>query len=314
MTRDRIRLTLRLGGFELVAFVVLVLVSVVAAFVAAAWVDSLRPPAECLAAMVGSGEFTPECQAASDTWYSAKSGLGGLVTGLVLFLPLAAGLFLGVPVVARELERGTTRLAWSLAPSRMVWYRARLVPILVIVSAITFASGIAADRIVSASEPGIDLANSFVAFGFRGVLLAGRAVFIFAVAVLIGALIARSLPSIILGALIAGIGLIGGAEVHDRILRSEAVPRESSQAKPGDKYVDQRFRLPDGTLVGWGYFGNEGNGPYDDQGNSRFPEVSMVVPGERYREAEGREAIVLAGGSLIALTLAAGVIQRRRPD
>lgn len=314
MTWDRIRLTLRLGGFELIAFVVLVLASVVAAFVASAWVDSLRPPAECLAAMNGPFEWTDACVAASNDWYSAKSGLGGIIAGLVLFLPLAAGLFLGVPVVARELERGTTRLAWSLAPSRTRWYLARLLPILAVVMAITFASGIATDRIVSASEPGIDLANSFVAFGYRGILLGLRAVFIFAVAVLVGAVVARSLPSIILAALIAGIGLLGGADVHQRILRSEAVPRDPAQGSPGDLWVDQRFRLPDGTLVGWDYFGNEGNGPYDDQGISRYPEVAIVVPGERFREAEAREALVLVGGSLVALALAAGVIRRRRPD
>ena len=52
--------------------------------------------------------------------------------GLLIFLSFAAGLFLGVPVVARELERGTARLAWSLAPSRMRWYLARLLPLLVL--------------------------------------------------------------------------------------------------------------------------------------------------------------------------------------
>lgn len=74
------------------------------------------------------------------------------------------------------------------------------------------------------------------------------------------------------------------------------------------------LRLPDGSLVGWEYLGFDGNGPYDDQGISRYPEVTMVVPGTRFQEVQAREAIALAGGSLVALALAGLVVQRRRPD
>jgi hypothetical protein len=310
---DWARLTVRLVRFELIAVGGLVLAATVGAFIAAAWVDSLRPPAECLT-YDAFGNSPPGCQFALDRWSSAKYGLGGLIGGLVVVLPLAAGLFLGVPIVARELERGTTRLAWSLAPSRLRWFLARLVPVLLVVTVLSFAAGAGADRIVLASEPGIDLANSFTAFGYHGILLAGRAVFIFAIAVAVGTVVARSLPSIILAGLVAGIGLIGGADVHDRILRAEAVPVDQAQILPGDKYIDQRFRLPDGTLVGWEYFGFDGNGPYDEQGNSRYPEVVMVVPGTRYGEVEAREMVALAGASLVAFGLAAFVIERRRPD
>ena len=61
--------------------------------------------------------------------------------GLLIFLSFAAGLFLGVPIVARELERGTARLAWSLAPSRMRWFLARMLPILVVLALVTFLGG-----------------------------------------------------------------------------------------------------------------------------------------------------------------------------
>jgi len=38
-----------------------------------------------------------------------------------------------------------------------------------------------------------------------------------------------------------------------------------------------------------------------------------VVPGERDRSIETGEAVVLAGGTLVALTLAAFAVSRRRP-
>lgn len=319
MSLDWVRLTLRLGRFELIAFSALVLGSVVAAFAASAWIDSLRPGPECLPAFNEFTESSPACQAALDAWYSARGGLvGGLVPALVVFLPLAAGLFLGVPIVARELERGTTRLAWSLAPSRLRWYLARLVPVLVIVAVITFGAGVAADRILAANEPGIDLANSFAAFGFRGVLLASRAVFIFALAVAVGAVIARALPSVIIATIIAAVGLTGGQQVHQEILKGEAVAipideQNFNGGGGGHMYFDQKFVLPDGTLVGYEYFGNDDTGPYDEQGNPKYPMVAIVVPGERYRFVETREALALAGGSLVSLMLAAFVVSRRRP-
>ncbi len=41
-------------------------------------------------------------------------------------VPLAAGLFWGAPVLARELERGTHRLAWTQSVSRRRWLAAKL--------------------------------------------------------------------------------------------------------------------------------------------------------------------------------------------
>ena len=176
-----------------------------------------------------------------------------------------------------------------------------------------------ADRVIAASEPGIDLANSFAAFGLRGVLLASRAVFIFAVAVIVGAVVARTLPSIIIATVIAAVGLAGGQQVHQEILQGEAVAipideQNFNGGGGGHMYFDQKFVLPDGSLVGYDYFDNDGKGPYDEEGNPRYPMVSIVVPGERYRSVETREALVLAGGSLVALTLAAFVVTRLRPD
>ncbi len=313
MTLDWARLTLRLGRFEVLAFGGLVLVLAAAAFAAAARIDSLRPPANCFGVI---DVYPPGCESALNTWYAASSGIPSLIAALLLFLSFAAGVFLGVPIVARELERGTTRLAWSLAPSRMRWFLARMVPMLIVLAVVTFTAGVALDRLVAAGAPDQDLANSFIAFGFRGVLIASRAVFIFAVGAVVGAVVGRALPAIILTAVIATIGLAGGERVHQEILQREAVavpmdPNGNGGAGPGDMYIEQKFVLPDGTLVGWEYF--NGSDQFDEFGNPKFPQVVLVVPGERYRFVEAREALALAGGSLVALLLAGFVVSRRRP-
>jgi hypothetical protein len=316
MTLDWARLTLRLSRFELLAFGGFIVLFAALTVGGAAWIDSLRPPPECLSNLPDA-VHPVYCEAKGAAWYDAQNSIVGLSLGLVIFLSFAAALFLGVPIVAREVERGTSRLAWSLTPSRTRWFLARMLPILLVVAVLTFLAGWAADRYVGAVSPTVDLANAFTSFGFRGGLIASRAIFIFGVAVLVGAIVARALPAVIIAAAIATIGLSGGEQVHQRILASEAIAvpmnaNEETGFNQGDLYIDQKFVLPDGSLVGWQYFGNEGP-PYDESGNSKYPMVSIVVPGARYRFVETREAVVLAGGSIVALLLAGFVVTRRRP-
>ena len=54
--------------------------------------------------------------------------IGGLILSPTLAVAYVIGAFLGVPIVGRELERGTTRLAWSLAPSRWRWFAGSRAP------------------------------------------------------------------------------------------------------------------------------------------------------------------------------------------
>jgi hypothetical protein len=308
------RITIRLHRFELVAFGAALGVLSVALIVYAAYLAALQPGRECL---VVTDVTPPACEETLRRFSEAQQGLGGLLMSPLIVVTYVIGLFLGVPIVGRELERGTVRLAWSLGPSRSRWFVARLVPVLAVVAAVTFLAGIASDQWFAASYPGLDSSKAFDSYGIRGGLLASRAVFIFAVAVVVGAIVGRALPGVIIAAVVATIGLYGGLEVQHRLLASEAVaiPVDQNGSQGfngnGNLYIDQKFVLADGTLVGWDYFPN-GN-PYDEFGNPAFPMVELVIPGERYRFVETREAAVLAGGSLVALLLAGAVVSRRRP-
>jgi hypothetical protein len=127
----------------------------------------------------------------------------------------------------------------------------------------------------------------------------------------------RVLPAVMVTAVIAYVGLAGGSYVHSRILASEAVSveTETGTGAPGDLFLDQRVRLPDGRLVTWDVAmslipsadGSPGNLPPEYQA------LALVVPGARYRLVELREVGALAGGSLVALGIGASAVRRRRP-
>ena len=313
MTLAAARLTFRIGRTELLAFGGVLVTLAIATFLSAIWIDSLRPPAACLTGQ----EFGADCEVANQAWYAAQAGLPGVFAGLLLFVSFAAGLFLGVPIVAREVERGTTRLAWSLSPSRMRWFAHRMLPVLGLMIVVATLAAVATERMSASLNPTVDLGNAFVVFGYRGLPLAARAIFIFAVGVLVGAVVARTLPAIILGAIVAVIGLSGGQAVHQKLLAAEAIQvpvnmTGDQQGATGDMFIDQRFVLPDGTLVNYEYFGTES--PFDEAtGNPRYPMVNLVVPGTRYKEVAARESLALLGGALVGLLAAGFVVTRRRP-
>ncbi len=308
-----VRITLRLHRFEVLAFAVLGVLGVALAFVVGARLDALSFDASCYDP-TGMRPPSRSCEAAMNQFYSMVEGEASKVTLLTTMVPFLAGLLLGVPVVGREIERGTTRLAWALSPSRQRWFLHRLVPVLLLVAGGSFLLGVAADRLLAATEPMLDTSNAFAAFGFRGVVLAARAVFVFALAVLVGAAMGRALPALIVGGLLAVVGITGGSQIHQQILRAEAI--EMIEPGPGDLWMDQRFRLPDGRLIGWEEVEQYDPPPTDPNFTGEWPtlpQVTFGVPGSRYREVELREVGALAGGSLVALLGTALVIQRRRP-
>jgi len=311
-----VRITLRLHRFEIVAFVLLAALGVAATAYVVAELDAVGYGPHCIEAMRRGAATPAGCEFKINEFYEIVSSQAGIVSTLSTIIPFVAALLLGVAVIGREIERGTTRLAWALAPSRQRWYLHRLVPVLLIVAGATLVLGIAADRLLAATEPGLDPANAFAQFGFRGVVLAARAVFVLALAVLVGAIMGRALPALIVGGVFAAVAIAGGIEVHGRILRSEAVVIVDPELQVGDLYIDQQFRLPDGRLIGWDEVEQYDPQPTDPAFEGQWPTlpaVNLGIPGTRYGEVALREVVALAGGTLVALLATSIVIQQRKP-
>ncbi len=169
------------------------------------------------------------------------------------------------------------------------------------------------DRYVEARSPGTDLANSFDAFGQRGVLVAVTAFVMVAGAIGLGTVIGRVLPTVILALILGYFGILAVQHVHADVTAREAVAVTESEVRPGDRYVDQFFQLPDGRLVGWQELEQIDPRAFNGEQGPQYPIVTMVIPAERYREIEAREALLL-GSIGVAMLVGAGVIvARRRP-
>jgi len=113
---------------------------------------------------------------------------------VVIALPAIIGIFWGAPLVARELETGTHRLAWTQSVTRTRWIAVKLG--LVGLASIAVA-GLSSLMMTWWSSP-IDRVNMnrFTSvFDQRGIVPIGYAAFAFALGVTAGVLIRRTLPA-----------------------------------------------------------------------------------------------------------------------
>jgi hypothetical protein len=118
-----------------------------------------------------------------------------LALGLVLIVPVLIGMFWGAPLVARELETGTFRLAWTQSVTRLRWLLVKL-ELVGLASAVV---GVLLSLMVSWWFSPIDkvTANRFspASFGMHGFVPAGYALFAFALGATTGLLFRRTLPA-----------------------------------------------------------------------------------------------------------------------
>jgi hypothetical protein len=133
-------------------------------------------------------------------WQSFRDGFGqtDLVGTVLLLLPGIVGAFAGAPLVARELETGTFRYAWTQGAGRMRWAIALLAPGAVGVAVIMAAFGI----LVSwynrpLVDAGIMPYLRPTVFPVIGPAVAGWALAGFALGVLAGLLCRRVLPALV---------------------------------------------------------------------------------------------------------------------
>ena len=122
-------------------------------------------------------------------------GLQVAVQTLLLLMPPLVGLFFGAPLIARELESGTHRLAWTQSVTRRRWLVVKLG--LVGLASSVLTGGLSLMAAWWANPIDINSANRFTPslFGILGIVPFGYGVFAFALGAMTGLLFRRTLPA-----------------------------------------------------------------------------------------------------------------------
>jgi ABC-type transport system involved in multi-copper enzyme maturation permease subunit len=157
----------------------------------------------CTAAAAGS------CTTAKDVFirqYEVPLVLTGI---LLIAVPGLIGIFWGAPLVTRELEAGTHRLAWTQSVTKTRWLTAKLG---FIALASTATAGLFSLLLTWAASPWDQVQGArfaLLAFDSRNVTPLGYAVFAFALGTVVGLLVRRTLPAMAITlALFAGVQVL----------------------------------------------------------------------------------------------------------
>lgn len=158
----------------------------------------------CLTPPAGSPAATDSCHTVVDQFRSDFSYAKAYLIWLNL-VPVAIGVFIGAPLVARELETGTWQLAFTQAVPRVRWIVVKLFALGVVILVLTavFAALVAWFR-----QPWDALDGRFTPEGFdlEGPTLPAYALFAFAVGTAAGTFLRRSVPA--LAAALAGFAAV----------------------------------------------------------------------------------------------------------
>jgi len=138
---------------------------------------------------------TGDCRGVTTVFLGFDHVVQAALGPILLVLPAVAGIFWGAPLVARELETGTYRLAWTQSETRDHWLAVRLT--VTGLTAIT-ATGLVSLMVTWWFSP-LDHYNlnrfTPAVFGERGITPIGYAAFAFVLGVTAGVLIRRTVPA-----------------------------------------------------------------------------------------------------------------------
>jgi hypothetical protein len=115
---------------------------------------------------------------------------------VLLIAPGLLGVLIGAPLIARELEFGTWRLAWSQSVTRTRWLAVKLA----LVTGGVIVLGVAITAVITWYRAPMDrLTGHFInnAYDYEGLVLTAYVLCAFGFAVLAGLLIRRSIPAMV---------------------------------------------------------------------------------------------------------------------
>jgi ABC-type transport system involved in multi-copper enzyme maturation permease subunit len=188
--------------------------------------------------------------------FTGRFGATAIIVSILLqAVPALIGAFVGAPVLARELETGTFRFAWTQGIGRLRWTIAKLVLLAV---AVTAAAGVFTLLFAWYDQPwaaaGYVTPFSVRVFDLLGVAFAAWTLAAFAIGVLAGMVIRRAVPAIAATLTVyAGLAFATGLRLREHYITPLVT---SSPKPPGSAWVISGWYTKGGTFA----FGDHGKG------------------------------------------------------
>lgn len=139
-------------------------------------------------------ERASSCGSAEQSFRDHFSGLADGVVPWLNFVPGVLGVLLGAPLLAREIEHGTFRLAWTQSIGRGRW----LIVKLAVIGVSIVALGVAFSLLVTWWRGPFDQLDGRLAteaFDFEGLVVPVYALFAFTLGAAVGAILRRVVPA-----------------------------------------------------------------------------------------------------------------------
>ena len=231
-----------------------------------------------------------DCASATTAFLSSYRLMQVILPPVLLVLPALIGAFWGAPLVARELETGTFRLAWTQGVTRQRWLAVKLILIGVASMAVAGLLSLILTWWFSPIDR-VQLNQLTPAmFGVRGITPIGYAAFAFALGVSAGAIIRRTIPAMAATVVVfAGIRLAFSLWVRPylitplRVTSALVLPTGNGPApRPGaDAVKPGALVVSDQTINGAGHAigANGGIGPNGDLGGIQVTHGRVSLAG-----------------------------------
>ncbi len=178
-------------------------------------------------------------------------------------------------------------------------------------------AGAIGDWLEALRDPGIDPWRSFGHLGLRGPVMGAAGLAFFGLALLVGAMVGRVLPALLMALALVMAAGIGITLLSDTALANETILVAEAGGIEG-RYVQYMIRVPTGEILSY----SDAYARYGDQmdqamqtegGTPEFRTMAAINPAELYPLAVARFVILYATLGLIAIVLTFAVVERRRP-
>jgi ABC-type transport system involved in multi-copper enzyme maturation permease subunit len=261
------------------------------------------------------GPLSASCRSLVE-WGNLMTSVSPTLVGATTVAPFLVGILLGAPLVSREIEKRTAPIAWSLSLSRARWLALRALPLLISITVVLLLLGQASEALIRATPPG---QLGFRFFAMHGPLIAVRGIAVFIIGVVVGLLVGRMLPAILVTGIVVIALFVGLQLVRDQLMQAEAV------------WVDANSTDFSGVMVYDTGYTDDTTGQLvtSQEAYDRFPElftlqgsamppgmsqVYLTTPPQLYPVFVAREVGALALISLVVASAALWIITWRRPD